>query len=350
MSQEGGCHLQDLRRRQMCFLIFSFLSRNVGRHPRVNVLESPGMHSALNEESEAIQWIDICAACFSLIGVLTIAIKSIIEMKSGGQMNKSLVVLFCVAVCSAVLFLITGILYSIGWLIPSDSLQFYTLILITVFYMVFLFCLLATLIVRLWVVFKDSVWRMSYRIRNTFIVLCTLGVVGDICHIYLFSLTDDQYGASDELYIRNLYLASGGALLLVYATMSALAVYLFVHNLVKLAALQTSRAADAISLKHGARRTLNKQQVKMVGQSTKYLSLFLIAMMSTLISVIPLLAGALLITRVLSRLDVCVNVMCLYLQFRFAKLHYDTCCIKVDGCTRKVIERCVGRKIASQDA
>ena len=308
-----------------------------------NSKEGPGSKefrnmSALSEETDDFQWIEMSFASLSLIGVSTIAIKSTMAMKTDKHMNRLLVVLFYAGVCSAILHLIAVILNNTAWLISSDTMRRYTSIISWLLFLAFLYCLLTTLVVRLWVVFKDSAWRMSGRIRKTFIVLGTLALVGDFGMMVIL-ITDDEN-------LQTTLLLLAGATLLLYAMTSALAVYLFVRNLLRLAALQSSRSPLSRNNVLGP-PSLNRQQMKMVEQSTKYLSLFLIAMMSTVISLVPLFAGAELITWILSRLDVCVNVLCLHLQFRFAKSHYDKCCSKADGCTLKAIESCVRRKVNS---
>ena len=212
------------------------------------------------------------------------------------------------------------------------------------FYLAFLLCLLSTLIVRLWLVFKDSIWRMSDRMRSAFITLYTLLLLVTVLNLSALFVRDHHRGHKlddGKNFFEILLYVSRGAWLLVYAMTSILAVYLFVHNLLLLAAQQTSSSNNVLDA-----ASLNKRQMQRVKQSTKYLSLFLLAMVSTS-CIVVLSFAAKLIAAIMWRFDVCLNVLCLYLQFRFANQHYDKFCCKVDGCTRKIIEICARKKIAS---
>lgn len=293
------------------------------------------------EKSEYQIWLDICASTFTMTAVLAIAIKSAIEFKVAKQVNRWLMVLFFVATVSVMIYMTAAIVNDIVSLTlpePSTSaVWLYTLVVQQPLSANFFNCLLATLIFRLWLVFKGSAWSMSKRVRNIFAVLFAL-LLAVGCAIGV-SLCVTEYDLNTTFVRVALVLG-----MLLYGLAGGLAVYMFIHNLLGVAALQIS-AQDIPSARAPA--PLNKQQRRMVAQSTKYLTLFLVAQTTTMMSWAPLFVGTDLTTDIswtLLRLDVTVNALCLFLQFRFAGQLYDKLCSKADGCTRKIIERCMEKK------
>merc|ERR1712087_764705 len=119
---------------------------------------------------------------------------------------------------------------------------------------------------------------MTSCIRTLFIALVIL------LQVLLTGLTIAAftfYNGNDEAYAF-LFLF-GGPFLLLYAMTSALAVWLFVRILLRLAANQATLSRTNVL----EAPSLNKHQLKMLRQSTKYLSLFLVAVTSTLITIVP---------------------------------------------------------------
>merc|ERR1712087_609896 len=129
-------------------------------------------------------------------------------------------------------------------------------------------CLLATLVVRLFVVFETSTFRVPNHTRNVFWVLFALLLL--LACVILVSML---VGYNDTLFLYVVWL-------FLYVLIGGFAVYLFIRNLLGVAALQ-----DTNSPRHDATRS-NKHQLKMIALSTKYLALFSVAMLSTVVTLI----------------------------------------------------------------
>merc|ERR1719397_2102890 len=85
---------------------------------------------------------------------------------------------------------------------------------------------------------------------------------------------------------------------------------------------------------------LNQMQNNLMDLSAKYVSLFLLASLS---SAIAMFSGFyesstdLRISLFLVPIDCCVNLLCIYLQYVFAEDHYQKYCGKLDWCCKKMM-------------
>merc|ERR1719295_1269256 len=127
---------------------------------------------------------------------------------------------------------------------------------------------------------------------------------------------------------------------LFYIIGCVLAVYFFVRNLSRLTIDTTTTTINANNPNPPmSPRTvdLNKRQLRMTALAAQYLMLFLMAILSSILMMVmsyafPLHSGLRLSVGIM---DFCTNLLCIYLQFDFARKHYKRCC----GCCHR---RCMG--------
>lgn len=179
----------------------------------------------------------------------------------------------------------------------------------------FLFSLLCTLVLRLYITFNESVFRMTRCIRFSLIGIISFSAVCSIINaitVQILLNIIDRTGGTPQ-WILLLYSAALFCFVISYITGSAIAVFCFLWNLSKL-----SRMKD-IS---------DNQQRQLIGLSSRFLLLFVIAIAVTICAValswtIGLNTG---LGFALSVPCICVNLVSLYLQFAFAQQHYVLCC------------------------
>ena len=139
--------------------------------------------AVLSDVSSEFHWINIVAAIVSTLFLMCICIASITRMNA----NRWQTVPFVMCISFAVLSRIGCILGSSAWLIssPSDTTFETFFVVNAIFHLEFFICVLCILILRLWVVFKDSVWQMSTRTMMGFITLNVLLQTG----VFIFALS-----------------------------------------------------------------------------------------------------------------------------------------------------------------
>merc|ERR1712087_501713 len=198
--------------------------------------------------------------------------------------SRWMTLLFRAAVGLALVFQISMIFWLIPWFMRHNNIARILSLVPWSFILEFLICQGVVLVVRLWLVFKNSTWQLSDGARNTFMVLCVLPQIATCVLVAtrMFLYQTDPLGQPYEK-------VPDGVLVYVLLSLSTcLVIY----------------AATAI-----------------IKQSTQYLVLFLVAVLSTLLSCVPTavmmsnswVAG--------SVFDVVLNVLGLSFQIGFAKQH-----------------------------
>ena len=251
--------------------------------------------------------------------------------QSGSKVCTTLESLFFIFYISSTLFLMFtilllsqmgGILEHFG--IPGALLWFITLFLVQL-----------TLVIRLYISFDGSSLAMT---KNTVIIFAL---------IFVFELVI-MLTASVLLYSRYTNIAMPLTFLFVflYFVGSALAVRLFVVNLSKVAQMQKSSQRQVTPT--AVDISLNSKQKIVLHLAAKYILLFFVAISSTILSIslFAIWSNSVLIVfgPFLLSVDLSVNLWCLYLQFAFAKKHYQKCCGCLDSRCRNIVENRVKRK------
>ena len=127
-----------------------------------------------------------------------------------------------------------------------------------------------------------------------------------------------------------------------YLIGSVLSIRLFVVNVIEFTKLQCSSPqtlsvnADDIALNH--------RQQKILHLSAKYVSLFCVATVSTVLS-FGLSLRNLNFVGLFFSIDLCLNLLCLSLQFSFAADWYQKCCCCWDSCCTAMVQSKAKRMI-----
>jgi len=283
---------------------------------------------------------------FNIIQILGLSISLVIQLMIGlmayyksrsdpntGQMLKFMFFISLLTECSA------SVSSLIGHLTPeSHKLYKYAWVTWIIVYFLFFIILFATLCLRLHVVFKGTIYEMSRNTIHLFVVFFfVLGlslILMTVDEVLMFS--GHQIGAIIPLF-------SGSSFFIVYIFGSFLSVRFFVKNLSELAKSKVPSQCDLTLSAEAV--SLNSNQLKFINLSTKYILLFVFAILSTILSFVLLIIVSTEFDILFYSIDHSINLFCVYLQFGFAIGHYQKCCCCLDSCCRSMMTRRIKKAI-----
>merc|ERR1712154_119960 len=123
--------------------------------------------------------------------------------------------------------------------------------------------------------------------------------------------------------------------ILIFFTGSALSIRLFVNNVFELAKMQSVSVLD-LSVR-AQDIPLNARQQTILHLSAKYIALFYVASLSTILTFVLGLTEFEFVG-LFASIDICINLLCLHLQFNFAVGLYQKCCCCWDSCCRTLVQ------------
>merc|ERR1712154_127163 len=123
---------------------------------------------------------------------------------------------------------------------------------------------------------------------------------------------------------------------------------LFVLKMFELTKLQCDQLPD-LDVK-AEDISLNSRQEKTLHLAAKYISLFSMASLSSIVSfILHLLPGDYeVIGSIAFPIDLCINLFCLHLQFGFADQYYQKWCCCWDSCCTALVHREAKRSIVNE--
>jgi len=205
----------------------------------------------------------------------------------------------------------------------------------TLVYAIIFHCIWANLILRLFVAFRDSVYKMTTREKvgylTVFVFLSINALATSTCQLLILL----GQRPTPSIWIQ---FALGILFMAVFSISALCAVCSFSRKLLILSKAQTMKQTKAFREEEPI--ALNKKQEKLVNLSSKYVSLFLVASLSsfvTLFSGVYETSTNLRISIFLVPIDCAINLICIYLQYAFAGHQYNRYCSKFDWSCKKVI-------------
>jgi len=196
-------------------------------------------------------------------------------------------------------------------------------------------CIWANLILRLFVAFRGSAYEMTVKAQRIYLVVFVYLVLNafatSVCQLLMLV----GLGITPSIWFQ---FALGIAFMVVFAVSAMFAVCTFLGNVFILGKARTQKQIKVFC--EAEPIALNEMQQKLMNLSAKYVSLFIIASLS---SVITLFSGFyesasdLRISLFLVPIDCCVNLICIYLQYTFAENQYKKYCAKLDWSCKKMM-------------
>ena len=286
----------------------------------------------LPEHRNLFAIIEISAAGIAIIIQLCIGTLAYSKLRrSECTTSRELVILFCLSLIFALLFLSTETAVNVFYLLygSNPTIEFIDYVNGSLFFF-FLLMILCTLVTRLYVTFKDSALRMSKSTLYLFIMLFVSLFILTILTFIGFTLA--EFDITDHG--TNLFLFSGVLSLILYIAGCAFAVTAFALNLWATAKLQVNSQRDVSVNPEDI--SFNNMQLSLLHLSAKYILLFLVTILSTGLASFCVFIVSHELGGVFCSFDVCVNSLCIYLQFAFAANHYRKCCGCLDSRCRAV--------------
>lgn len=265
------------------------------------------------------------------IGALAYSKSRRSESEIGGE----LVLLFCLSFTFAVLCTSSALVataYRMAYNYHFVTLITYSII-SSFFYGSFLFLLLLNLVTRLHITFQDSALHaMStntvYSFVSIAVILLILGILF-VLGLALRYFVDKDVGWT--LFVSASFIGS-----FFYVVGCTLAVRQFVMNLTTIAKMQACSYRRELCL-NPEDFSLNEKQIILLNVSAKYILLFFVAILSTVLDAIFFFTVSSFCGGLFASFDLCVNLQCVYLQFAVASSDYRKCCGFPDSCCRAVV-------------
>ena len=213
------------------------------------------------------------------------------------------------------------------------------------FWLSYFITLLANLVARLHIAFKDSKFKMSRNNKCLFgiifillFLICIAFAVGILLQYYYHTFGD--YSIMD-LKAVEYRIIMGIPFFFIFFIGSAVSIRLFVGNVFELTTMQSVSSCDLdMNAKDTVARDvpLSARQQTILHLSAKYISLFYVASLSTILFV-TLSLTHLKFVGLFTSIDICINLLCLHLQFNFAQKQYEKCCCCWDACCTALVHR-----------
>eukprot|EP01084_Bolivina_argentea_P180100 311146_1 len=225
-------------------------------------------------------------------------------------------------------------------------------------YFLLLFSLLTTLLLRLYHTFHGSSYEVPkckqiiMWILYILFLLCATAAVAMFILLVYKSYNNSNFVGSHAYVIFNWICVTLACLAgIIYLFQSAWACYIFVNKLMLIANLG---ASSMISLKANSENendkitaySLNTKQTKLINSISKYVNLFCLATIGSII-VIIVLSGRKWFAKndqhrlhaqiylIMSSIDALVNLICLYLQYQFNTFYYMKYCEFLERCWKR---------------
>jgi len=270
----------------------------------------------------------IATSSISLIIVVVFTIMGCRGLYKIKDMPCALKFIFVTASASSVAVTILSVV-TIGLCLSSHRKEALITASISTFVYAFLFlCIWANLTVRLFVAFRESVFKISERqyigYFVTFIFLVLNAFAASVCQLLMLL----GEGLTPPIWVQ---FGLGILFMVVFAISALCVVFSFLDKLFILGKARTKRQIKVFCEED--RIGLNMMQQKLMNLSSKYISLFLMASFSSFITMFSGFyesASDLRISLFLVPVDCCVNLICIYLQYEFAVHQYAKCCGKLD--------------------
>ena len=246
------------------------------------------------------------------------------------NIRPELIYLFLLCVVFAVLSTSSAVIYNVFILMSYTSHPAYFVFLFIegFFYGLFFLMLLLTFITRLYLTFNETALKMTKVTVYVFAIIFVLVFISIILtNISLVSFTTSSFNWT-------FFLCSWLPGFLMCIVGCALAVRLFAVNLSTVAKMQMGPQRDVSPRAKDI--SLNDKQQKLLHLSAKYVLLFFTAVFSSAFNCFLALIVSYELRGLFASIDLCVNLVCMYLQFAFAAEQYQKCCGYLDSRCREL--------------
>ena len=275
----------------------------------------------------ASSWMGICLSV-----QLVIAVFAFCKMRNACNLSRELEFIFYFSfLCASSTTVASALLI---W--KNEERLFWCIFYVS--YTYFFLSLLVTFVLRLHLAFKGSAFEMT---KNTKLILVIMLSVEFVLGIYF--IVENILSVFEYLIPRFVTDSATYLFLVLYFVAASISVHSSVSNLYRVAKLEQRYGSN----ESAANMALSKRQQKWINLSAKYISLFFIAFLSTILSLFLFIMFANTERNVISVVpaDQTMNLLCIFLKFVFAKQQYRRYCCCADSCCTAMVSKCVNRDI-----
>lgn len=302
----------------------------------------------INSSSTGVTYVQIMIISISTLIQSAIFIKAIIKMNRNQKVSKPLKACFLAssfcAFCNTVSLVLSNEFRgdtSLRKALKDPNMNIPYKLAYFTFNMTlgcFFLSLLCTVILKLYLTFNSSIYRMSSTMIRLFTVIVVMFFAISLTYSILVFVFGFTWPAAPYCW------ALLSFSLLLYIVGGIFAVYFFASKIVTLAKIQETTVKDLNTTQNDIK--LNRHQQQLSDLAAKSVMLFGIQIISTCVIAVTLglLFPAAFKPCFLS-IDFTINLFCAYLQFGFAENHYQICCGKCDERVRGVVSNRTKRKI-----
>lgn len=280
----------------------------------MSIIENGYLNLNIDTSSERVVYIEVLIHVISLLLQCTISILAIIKMRQCEKINMPLRACFAVSSFCACFCTVSNTLINLNVFHHNHIVLKVTSLVWSVCYAYFFISLLCTFILKLYLTFKASIYRMSM----TMIRLCAVIVLMCIIISIMFSFSMFFFGFSGITFAVFFF----G--FFVYGIGCCLAAYAFISTLLRVAKAQETTYRDLTVAMEDIK--LKPQQKRLADLAMKSTMLFTFQMGSTFTFIIVAFAFPPTLWDTPYVIDMTINLFCAYLQFAFAEKQYQKCC------------------------
>ena len=286
------------------------------------------------------EYITFCILGIGLLLQIIVGLKSIKEIPKLKELNKSIKLLYYVAIISSLIFTISRGSATIFYCCIGDyyiAEFFYPIE--CIFYTCIVACLLGTLLSRLYYTFNHSIFEIS-KMKMYTLIICNIGFftfgIGSTIILFIIRIRGLNYNDNEINQLFNLSILFASIAAMFYFIGSVFTSFLFVSNLFKLITLrQLSSYNKNNDIEIKKQIKLSEHHLVIIDQISRHVALLSLAIFTTILTMMSygIVVNArnnvsilLEIFGIVEIIDVTINVICLYLQFSFAKKYYVKYC------------------------
>ena len=189
--------------------------------------------------------------------------------------------------------------------------------------------ILGSLLLRLGLTFKGSMYELSSRLLWSFFILIALiAFCTNVLLTYIVAATHSlDNGSSDSSSLWTAVFAMSACFWIIFLFIGTFSVYMFAHNLLLLARRGEMESIESTpySVEESSEGvTLNRMQQKYIYLASKYVGLFLVAAIcSVSFAILQRFVVKVYLICTLASIRDFINVLAITLQYEFSKKFYD---------------------------
>ena len=220
-------------------------------------------------------------------------------------------------------------------------------------YLILILCVLAALLLRVHETFKQSAFGINKMQYIIFIILYSMTAISGITLLSIDNFNARTKGDGKTIFTYFLGIS--------YFITSVYGMFVFVYKMYTLTKMRQSSIAYGVSNEIDEDVIkLNNQQMKFLQMTSKYISLLSLAIITTWITFIDNIIYGKIVKRwgwtvigheifgVQYAIDCAVNVLCLYLQYSFARKYYEKYCQCLGNCCLLILKKMAERQMRKE--